>query len=130
MQDLPTISEICQDWGIGQAELFASATLLRPWRAMKSSVASSVSPFLSNLMRTGKRDEKPDHAQKDQPEETQEERELRARRELKEKLKTLLINVELLPKELIFVGRAMRILQANNQAMGDFRFFSNVFINN
>ncbi|KAF8317772.1 uncharacterized protein EI90DRAFT_3293460 [Cantharellus anzutake] len=47
-----------------------------------------------------------------------ERSELESRRELKEKLKTLLVNVELLPRELIFIGRAMRILQANNQAMG------------
>jgi aarF domain-containing kinase len=51
---------------------------------------------------------------------TNEERELESRRELKEKLKTLLVNVELLPRELIFIGRAMRILQANNQAMGEY----------
>ncbi len=120
MQDLPTTIEICRGWGIGQAELFASATLLRPWRARQRSVmSSSISSNLTSAQ----------HAPKDESEETKEERELRARRELKEKLKTLLINVELLPKELIFVGRAMRILQANNHAMGNFRFVSNMSTN-
>lgn len=41
-------------------------------------------------------------------------------RELKQKAKTFLLDVELVPKELIFIGRAMRILQANNQAMGKY----------
>lgn len=50
-----------------------------------------------------------------------EERQLRTMRELKVKLKTFLLDVELVPKELIFIGRAMRILQANNQAMGKIR---------
>ena len=49
-----------------------------------------------------------------------EEKQLQMARELKEKVKTLLTDVELVPKELIFIGRAMRILQANNQAMGAF----------
>jgi len=50
----------------------------------------------------------------------EEERRLQTMRELKEKVKTFLLDVELVPKELIFVGRAMRILQANNQAMGKY----------
>jgi aarF domain-containing kinase len=54
----------------------------------------------------------------DEPPKTAEQLQLEAQRELKAKLKTFLLNVELIPKELLFVGRAMRIVQANNQAMG------------
>lgn len=46
------------------------------------------------------------------------EQQLQIQRQMKEKLKTFLLNVDLVPKELVFIGRAMRILQANNQALG------------
>lgn len=49
-----------------------------------------------------------------------EKKKLEAANELKEKFKTFLLDTELIPKELVFIGRAMRILQANNQAMGAF----------
>ena len=55
------------------------------------------------------------------PEEMQkalEKRQLEMANEMKERIKTFLLDTELVPKELIFIGRAMRILQANNQAMG------------
>ena len=111
IQDLPTIHRICEGWGIGQAELFASATLLRPWRA-KASKRSGSNELNGGLVGTETR------SKIDQSHKTIEQLQLEAQRELKAKLKTFLLNVELLPKEILFVGRAMRILQANNQAMG------------
>ena len=117
IQDMPTIRRICEGWGIGHPELFASATLLKPWRAKKTKnndAAPSPSAAVHEAVDTR----------------TSEERMLQAQRELKATLRTFLLNAELLPKELIFVGRAMRILQANNQAMGlSFLFFlvANVF---
>jgi hypothetical protein len=88
--------DICLSWGIGNPELFASATLLRPWRAKQRTNGDPQ----ANVR---KESEKTD---------------LEMQREMKERLKSFLVNVELLPKELIFVGRGMRILQANNQALG------------
>lgn len=102
MQDMSTITEICHGWGIGQPELFASATLLKPWRSKQTeSVAGDTTSDNST--------ERP---------KSKEQQQLEFQRALKGKLATFLHNVELLPKELIFVGRAMRILQANNQMMG------------
>ncbi|KAG8799221.1 hypothetical protein FRC18_008364 [Serendipita sp. 400] len=52
---------------------------------------------------------------------TQEERmkrDLEIQRKMKETVKRFLQNYELIPKELIFLGRSMRIIQANNQALG------------
>lgn len=105
--DIPTIKRICEGWGIGQAELFASATLLKPFRA----------PALSENQSS---ESTPD-VEKMTPEELKqllEDKQLQTALEIKEKIKTFLTDVELVPKELIFIGRAMRILQANNQAMG------------
>lgn len=94
--DLKTLDDITQSWGMGEgsSELFASATLLRPWSKPKP------------------KDQ--EHAQGEHARKT----DLELQREMKEKIKSFLVHVELLPKELIFVGRSMRIIQANNQVLG------------
>ncbi|CBQ70632.1 conserved hypothetical protein [Sporisorium reilianum SRZ2] len=94
--DLKTLDEITVSWGMGEgsSELFASATLLRPWSKPKSKEEQG---------RQGA------HARKT---------DLELQREMKEKLKSFLVHTELLPKELLFVGRSMRIIQANNQVLG------------
>lgn len=91
--DIKTLDKITKSWGMGEgsSELFASATLLRPWKKPKS---------------------------KGEQETTQRKSDLEVQREMKEKIKNFLVSVELVPKELIFVGRSMRIIQANNQVLG------------
>lgn len=93
--DLKTLDEITVSWGMGEgsSELFASATLLRPWSKPK------------------KKGEETEGAHK-------RKTDLELQREMKEKLKSFLVHTELLPKELLFVGRSMRIIQANNQVLG------------
>ncbi|PWZ03230.1 ABC1-domain-containing protein [Testicularia cyperi] len=93
--DLKTLDDITRGWGMGEgsSELFASATLLRPWSKPKSKAEETEG----------------EHARKS---------DLELQREMKDKLKNFLVHVELLPKELIFVGRSMRIIQANNQVLG------------
>uniref|UniRef100_V5GJP8 Putative mitochondrial chaperonin n=1 Tax=Kalmanozyma brasiliensis (strain GHG001) TaxID=1365824 RepID=V5GJP8_KALBG len=94
--DLKTLDEITVSWGMGEgaSELFASATLLRPWSKPKDK---------------GEANKEGAHAKKT---------DLELQREMKEKLKSFLVHTELLPKELLFVGRSMRIIQANNQVLG------------
>ncbi|KAN0060806.1 hypothetical protein ACQY0O_007465 [Thecaphora frezii] len=94
--DLKTLDSIVTSWGMGEgsSELFASATLLRPWSKPKSKTSKE-----------GAAGQAP-------------KSDLELQREMKEKIKSFLVHVELLPKELIFVGRSMRIIQANNQVLG------------
>ncbi|SOV06695.1 uncharacterized protein UDID_01847 [Ustilago sp. UG-2017a] len=94
--DLKTLDEITVGWGMGEgfSELFASATLLRPWSKPKDKKQGGAEGA---------------HAKKTN---------LELQREMKEKLKSFLVHTELLPKELLFVGRSMRIIQANNQVLG------------
>lgn len=94
--DLKTLDEITVSWGMGEgsSELFASATLLRPWSKPRNKEEGN---------------EEGAHARKT---------DLELQREMKERLKSFLVHTELLPKELLFVGRSMRIIQANNQVLG------------
>lgn len=96
--DLNTLERITQKWGMdpSSSDLFASATLMRPWS--RSQQRGGPPPPI--------RAKESDRS------------ELERNQVMKEKLKTFLVNVELVPKELIFLGRCMRIVQNNNQSLG------------
>ncbi|KAG9101983.1 methionine-synthesizing 5- methyltetrahydropteroyltriglutamate--homocysteine methyltransferase [Ceratobasidium sp. 370] len=96
--DLETIENVAESWGIrkGNANLFASSILLRPHRIQKNEQSTN-------------------------PEEDHDEKQMdnfAQQAALKEKLRTFLEFQDLIPRELIFVGRAQRMLQANNQSLG------------
>ncbi|CAE6405153.1 unnamed protein product [Rhizoctonia solani] len=86
---------IAEKWGIrkGNANLFSSAILLRPHRVQK-----------------------PDPSQQEHQDVPSDHYSQQVM--LKEKMKTFLEFQDLIPRELIFVGRAQRMLQANNQSLG------------
>ncbi|KAL5604772.1 hypothetical protein BROUX41_001888 [Berkeleyomyces rouxiae] len=93
--DRATILRISRTWGIGSGEVLASATLLRPYQG------EDTRQFLDSLK--GK---------------TRAERQILARERIKKTTREFLQDEHLMPKELIFIGRNMRIVQGNNQAMG------------
>lgn len=94
--DIGTLERITTEWGMGKqsAELFASATLMRPWRKPKT-----------------------DEEREKEEEERKKNNGQPNYNKQKEMIKNFLVSVELVPKELIFVGRSMRIVQANNQVL-------------
>ncbi|MCO5590107.1 hypothetical protein L7F22_044076 [Adiantum nelumboides] len=94
--DISTLERITTAWGMGKqsAELFASATLMRPWRKPKT-----------------------DEEREKEEEERKKNNGQPNYNKQKEMIKNFLVSVELVPKELIFVGRSMRIVQANNQVL-------------
>ncbi|WVQ81633.1 hypothetical protein IAT38_003757 [Cryptococcus sp. DSM 104549] len=90
--DVPKIETIARKWGIAlDANLFASAILLRPFQVKKG----------------GKKEAA-------EPEKSQFEQQV----EMKRRLKTMLENEKLIPRELIFLTRCQRMMQANNQVLG------------
>ncbi|WWC64250.1 uncharacterized protein I303_106859 [Kwoniella dejecticola CBS 10117] len=90
--DVPKIETIARKWGIAlDANMFASAILLRPFQVNKNK----------------KQKEKI-------PEKSQYEQQV----ELKERMKKMLENEQLIPRELIFLTRCQRMMQANNQLLG------------
>ncbi|KAI0363112.1 ABC1-domain-containing protein [Pilatotrama ljubarskyi] len=87
--DFDVVKSVAEEWGIGTPDLFASATLMRPVR-----FAQSNTPDFENM--------------------NDYERGVL----MKEKLKGFLTDTDRMPKELIFIGRNMRIVQGNNQSFG------------
>ncbi|KNC85731.1 atypical/ABC1 protein kinase [Sphaeroforma arctica JP610] len=87
--DVDGMKEICKKWGITDHELFASFTLMKPY-STKRPVASKVSR--AEVMQL--------------------------QRQAKDRVRRLLEDTSLFPKELIFIGRSMNIVRANNKHLG------------
>lgn len=90
--DNATINRVAEEWGIGNSDLFASATLLRPYTGGNGEIARVVGGGEGGARSA-----------------------YEAHEMMREKMIRLLNDQEKMPKELIFIGRNMRIVQANNQ---------------
>ncbi|KAI8053401.1 kinase-like domain-containing protein [Syncephalis plumigaleata] len=86
------LTEICRQWGIQEVGMFASATLMRPYRQGQS-VATLNTPVQAHDVY---------------------EMQLQA----KERIRSLLVNEQQFPPELILVARNMNMIRAYNQALG------------
>ncbi|KUI73337.1 hypothetical protein VM1G_08900 [Cytospora mali] len=94
--DNETIKKVTEEWGIKAADIFASATLLRPYEGGDQA-------FKRGLMMEGM---------------SQSEINFEMQRKMKQGIRDILADEDKWPKELIFIGRNMRIVQGNNQYMG------------
>eukprot|EP00127_Corallochytrium_limacisporum_P000277 Clim_evm24s9 gene=Clim_evmTU24s9 len=88
--DSAVYGRICESWGVADSDLFASLQLMRPFTPSK-----------------GVHQSKPTRAE-------MAEMQMKA----KERIKHLLADTEKVPRELVFVGRAMNYVRANNKDMG------------
>ncbi|KAH8886877.1 ABC1-domain-containing protein [Thozetella sp. PMI_491] len=96
--DNKTIVSITEEWGIKAADIFASATLMKPYEGGDGR-------FKQQLLAEfeGK---------------TPAERHFEMQQRMKQGIREVLADEDKWPKELIFIGRNMRIVQGNNQYMG------------
>ncbi|EIW77794.1 ABC1-domain-containing protein [Coniophora puteana RWD-64-598 SS2] len=91
--DFKAIEGVITQWGFGAPDLFASATLMRPIKLRGQKPRKGGVP-MAELNQY-------DHGVM-----------------MKARLKEFLTDTDKMPKELIFLGRNMRIVQGNNQALG------------
>lgn len=96
--DNKTLGEIVQGWGINNADIFASATLMRPYTGGDNSTSAEIRKGL-----TGKE---------------QQERAYEMQQKMRKGIKDILADEKKWPQELIFIGRNLRIVQGNNQFLG------------
>jgi aarF domain-containing kinase len=96
--DNKTIKDVVSSWGVGNSEIFASATLLRPYSGGDQSVSDSIKKGLE-----GK---------------TESERAYEMQQKMRQGIKQMLTDQDKFPRELLFIGRNLRIVQGNNQYMG------------
>lgn len=96
--DNKTLGDIVQGWGINNADIFASATLMRPYTGGDNTVSGEIKKGL-----TGKE---------------QAERAFEMQQKMRKGIKSILGDEKKWPQELIFIGRNLRIVQGNNQFLG------------
>ncbi|RAL12223.1 ABC1 kinase family protein [Aspergillus homomorphus CBS 101889] len=99
--DNAALSSIVSSWGVQNTDLFASATLMRPYKGGDLSTHRSVSRTLSTDTNND-------------PATLHYEMQQSARRAIRQ----ILGDEEKWPRPLIFIGRNLRIVQANNQFLG------------
>ncbi|OAA62435.1 ABC1 domain containing protein [Niveomyces insectorum RCEF 264] len=98
--DHAAVAAICAEWGIQAPEMFASSTLLRPYEGDGGTFRREM---LAELDRAGS---------------TATERHYAMQARMKQGVRDILADEERWPKEFLFLGRSMRIVQANNQRLG------------
>ena len=96
--DNAAIADVCSEWGIKAADMFASATLMRPYEGGDGTVR--------NEMLADPRGK------------TSSERSYEMQQRMKQGIRDILGDEDKWPKELIFIGRNLRIIMGNNQYLG------------
>ncbi|KAJ5965316.1 hypothetical protein N7481_012030 [Penicillium waksmanii] len=95
--DNDTLGEIVQKWGVKNTDVFASATLMRPYRGGDLSTQRGLEGL-----------SKSERAQ----------RSYEMQQAARKAVRDILGDETKWPQELIFIGRNLRIVQANNQFLG------------
>ncbi|KAJ5720029.1 hypothetical protein N7493_006907 [Penicillium malachiteum] len=95
--DNQTLAEIARGWGVNNPDIFASATLMRPYRGGDLSTQRHIEGL-----------------SKSERQERHYEMQQAARKAIRE----MLGDETKWPQELIFIGRNLRIVQGNNQFLG------------
>ena len=93
--DSETMERICDEWAVGDSELFATLQMLKPYNAKKSSQHTKSTSRADILAHT-----------------------LEMRQHGFERVRKMLKDTSQVPQEFVFLGRQMNIVRANNAAMG------------
>lgn len=97
--DNRTLQKIVESWGIKNADIFASATLMRPYAGGDMSTSRRLTGGLSS-------------------DKSQAEKAFEMQQKMRHGLREILGDEKKWPRELIFLGRNLRIVQGNNQFLG------------
>ncbi|KAK5733565.1 hypothetical protein LTR17_009553 [Elasticomyces elasticus] len=95
--DNATIKKITEEWGINAPDIFASATLMRPYQGGDGKTLAEINA-MSKLER--------------------KQRQFEMQQKMRSGVREILANQDKFPQELIFIGRNLRIVQGNNQFLG------------
>ena len=99
LNDTETLKSIAKQWGVNDVDIFASATLMRPFQSVQPISMRSTSGGM------------PKHAL------TKEEK-YALQMKAKERVRHFFADTEKIPQELILVGRNMNIVRALNKQLG------------
>jgi len=95
--DNSTLKEVVNQWGVTNPDIFASATLMKPYEGGDMTVSKRI----QGISQAEKR-----------------KRHYEMQQAMRKGIKEILGDENKWPRELIFIGRNMRIVQGNNQFLG------------
>ncbi|EMC97784.1 hypothetical protein BAUCODRAFT_31777 [Baudoinia panamericana UAMH 10762] len=95
--DNATIAQVTEGWGIKAPDIFASATLMRPYEGGDGKTLTELRQMTAK---------------------EQKVRQFEMQQKMRKGIREILANQDKFPQELIFIGRNMRIVQGNNQYLG------------
>jgi aarF domain-containing kinase len=95
--DNKTLQEVVSGWGVNNPDIFASATLMKPYEGGDRSTSSRIKGLTEGEKR---------------------KRQYEMQQAMRKGVKEILGDEKKWPRELIFIGRNMRIVQGNNQYLG------------
>ena len=95
--DNATIKKVTEEWGIKAPDAFASATLMSPYKGGDGMT-------LAEIKSMSKMEKK--------------QRQFEMQQRMRKGIRDVLANQDKFPKELIWIGRNLRIVQGNNQFLG------------
>jgi aarF domain-containing kinase len=95
--DNQTMKEVVGKWGVNNADIFASATLMRPYTGGDGTVTAQIRGL---------------------SEQEKKKRQFEMQQAMRKGVREILGDETKWPRELIFIGRNMRIVQGNNQYLG------------
>lgn len=95
--DNATLKEVVHEWGVTNPDIFASATLMKPYEGGDMSVSKRIQGI---------------------SEAEKKKRHYEMQMAMRKGIKEILGDEAKWPRELIFIGRNMRIVQGNNQFLG------------
>lgn len=98
--DNATIKSVVNSWGVNNPDFFASATLMRPYEGGEGDPLAQLRA-------------RPGWAQMDE-----QEKAFAVQQEFRKGVRQILGDESKWPRELIFIGRNLRIVQGNNQFLG------------
>jgi len=96
--DNATLKSVVSEWGINNAEIMASATLMRPYEGGDGAINKKLRAIGN--------------------EKDRKKRQYEMQQAMRKGIRDILGDEKKWPRELIFIGRNMRIVQGNNQYLG------------
>jgi len=97
LMDTDAVRDVCSSWGVADSDFFASMQLLKPYRPSKRAVHVN-NTTIDDI--------------------------LRMQMGLKERVKGLLLDTKLVPRELILLGRNMNIIRSTNKVSEHLNFMA------
>uniref|UniRef100_A0A060T4G8 ARAD1B03366p n=1 Tax=Blastobotrys adeninivorans TaxID=409370 RepID=A0A060T4G8_BLAAD len=100
--NVSSVVELAKEWGFGDTDLFASSIVLQPYGSLKKDTDHHHDS----------------HPTKEKNHEVNMHEEFQEQKDMRDRFQSFLKDTTKIPLELIFLGRAMRILQGLNKRFG------------